>query len=348
MKELIKKVTERQQLTADEAEQAVRIIARDEANEIQTSAFLAAHITKGSAADEIVGFVRALRKYSEKISPVVERGAIDTSGTGGGPGTFNISTAASFVAAAADIPVAKQGIRSIWSLAGGADVLEALGVEIKLTPTSVEQMISEIGIGFLYAPLYHSVLRHIFMLEQTIGVKSLFHTLVVPFTNPAGVRRHLLGIGNQASIEMVKEVVKQLDYEHVMIVRGDDGVDEISITAPTQIIEVKGEEIERYTISPEDFGFPRASLDDVKDAEPDANARTLRDVLSGLERGPKRHAVLLNAAGALVVGGKADTLKEGVAIAAELIDDGWAEVKLHELVEVSRRLPKLRTRADEI
>lgn len=342
LKEIVQTVTRREELSGRQAEYVVRQIYANEANDVQIAAFLAAQLTKGPASGEIAALVRALRACALKIAPVVDRELIDTCGTGGGPGTFNISTAAAIVAAAAEIPVAKQGVRSIWSLAGGADVLEALGVEIKLTPESVEQLISEVGIGFIYAPLYHAVLRKIFLIEQTIGIKSLFHTLIVPFTNPAGVRRHLLGVGDGGLVEMVTEIVTQLGYRHALIVHGADGLDEISITGPTRIVEVKEGDVRRYEVAPEDFGFPRASIEEIKSAEPAANAQVLRDVLSGRERGPRRDAVLLNAAGALVVGGKAADLAEGVQLAAELIDDGWVEIKLHQLVEVSKRLPTIR------
>lgn len=341
LKEIVQKVAHGQHVTRTEADRVVRLINQGEANDLQIAALISSHLTKGTNGKELAAWARAIRTHAERIAPVVDGPLIDTCGTGGGQSTFNISTAAAIVAAAADIPVAKQGVRSIWSLAGGADVLEALGVEIKLRPESVEQLISEVGIGFIYAPLYHSVLRKMFIIEQSIGIKSLFHTLIVPLTNPAGVRRQLLGVGERSLVDTMAEAVVELGFDHVLIVHGEEGLDEISVSGPTHVVEIKGQDVNRYQIRPEDFGLTRAPISEIKTDEPSANAQVLRDVLSGREQGAKRQAVLLNAAGALMVGGRVRDLGEGVRLAAELIDDGWAEIKMHELVEVSKRLPTL-------
>lgn len=295
---------------------------------------------KGPTVSEIAAIARAMRDHCDRIEPTVSGELIDTCGTGGGLSTFNISTAVSIVAAAAGIPVAKHGSRSISSLSGSADVLEALGVEINLSPSSVEKLISDVGIGFMYAPLFHPVMHKVLPPEQALGIKTIFYTIIGPLINPAGANRHILGVYQPGLVDVVSDVASQLDYDHALVVHGLDGLDEISLLGPTQIAEVKNGTVTKYQVAPEDFGFERVTLEEIKTGEPAVNAQILQDIFAGRERGPKRNAVVLNAAGALVVGGKAGDLHEGVRLAEQVIDEGKAQAKLQELVTASQQLEK--------
>lgn len=260
---------------------------------------------------------------------------MDTCGTGGGLSTFNISTATAIVAAAAGIPIAKHGSRSIASLSGSADVLEALGVNINLTPPQVERMIEEIGIAFIYAPLFHPVMCKVLPAESELGIKTIFYSIIGPLINPAFAPRHLLGVYKPELLDTVSFVAKELGYTRAMFVHGIDGLDEISLLGPTRINELKNGVITTYEIKPEDFGLERCSLAEIKTGTPEENAATIRGVLAGKIKGPRRTAIVFNAAGALVVGGKADGFKEGIKLAGELIDSKAAEKKLAQLHEMS-------------
>ncbi len=340
MKDVLQKLTRHEELTSDELFNVIRAIDAGEVSDVQIAGFLVSLLMKGPTVPEIAAIAQAMRAHCDQIAPKVSAPLIDTCGTGGGLSTFNISTSVALVAAAAGIPVAKHGSRSISSLSGSADVLESLGVEINLSPKSVEQLISEVGIGFMYAPLFHPVMHKVLPPEQALGIKTIFYTIIGPLINPAGANRHILGVYRPELVDVVADVASQLGYDHALIVHGLDGLDEISLLGPTQVAEVKGGSVKKYQVSPEDFGFERATLEDIKTGEPGVNAQILRSIFAGEERGHKRNAVVLNAAGALVVGGKAGDLHEGVRLAEQILDDGKAEAKLQELVAASQRLPK--------
>jgi anthranilate phosphoribosyltransferase len=260
---------------------------------------------------------------------------MDTCGTGGGLSTFNISTATAILAASAGIPVAKHGSRSISSLSGSADVLEALGVEINLAPAQVEKMIEEIDISFIFAPLFHPVMGKVLPPEQDLGIKTIFYTIIGPLINPARAPRHLLGVYKPELLDMVAYVAKELGYTRAFFVHGLDGLDEISLLGKTRINELKDGWVRTFEIAPEDFGMERCKLEDIKTGTPKENAETICGVFSKKIHGARRNAIVLNSAGALVVGGAADDFIQGITLAKELIDSGMAERKLKELVEMS-------------
>jgi len=260
---------------------------------------------------------------------------MDTCGTGGGLSTFNISTASAIVAAAAGIPIAKHGSRSIASLSGSADVLESLGVNINLQPSQAEQMIEEIGIAFLYAPLFHPVMGKVLPPEQDLGIKTIFYSIIGPLINPAFAPRHLLGVYKPELLDTVTYVAKEMGYTNAMFVHGLDGLDEISLLGKTRINHLKNGEVTTFEIEPEDVGFMRCTLEEIKTGTPIVNAQTIEGVFSGAIDGARRNAIVLNAAGALIVGGKATDFEAGVALAKELIDNGIAAKKLNDLKEAS-------------
>jgi anthranilate phosphoribosyltransferase len=261
---------------------------------------------------------------------------MDTCGTGGGLSTFNISTATAIVAAAGGIPIAKHGSRSIASLSGSADVLEALGVNIDLTPSQVERMIEEIGIAFLYAPLFHPVMGRVLPPEQDLGIKTIFYSIIGPLINPAFAPRHLLGVYKPDLLDTVTYVAKELGYTEAMFVHGLDGLDEISLLGPTAVNFLHNGEVEKFEVTPEQFGLERCALEDIKTGTPDVNAATLTGVFAGQIDGPRRDAIVLNAGGALLVGGAAPTFADGIALAGSLIDSGAAARKLGELRDMSQ------------
>jgi anthranilate phosphoribosyltransferase len=346
MKTMLQKLTRGENLTPAEAYDVIRAIHAGAATDAQIAGFLVSLFMKKPTVGEIAAIARAMRDHCERISPQVNGALIDTCGTGGGLSTFNISTGVAIVAAAAGIPVAKHGSRSLSSLSGSADVLEALGVTLTLSKEAVTRLIEEVGIGFLYAPLFHPVMHKVLPPEQALGIKTIFYTIIGPLINPAGARRHILGVYRPDLVDTVASVAAELDYEHALIVHGLDGLDEISLLGPTVIAEVRGPVIRRFQVMPEDFGFRRATLADISGGTPAANATVLRQIFCGKERGPKRHALVLNAAGALLVGGKVDDLHAGVALAEQIIDNGRAEAKLHALIAASERLVETVEQAD--
>lgn len=245
---------------------------------------------------------------------------MDTCGTGGGLGTYNISTATAIVAAAAGIPIAKHGSRSISSLSGSADVLEALGVNIQLTPQQAETLIEEIGIVFIYAPLFHPVMCKVLPSEAALGIKTIFYTIIGPLINPAFAPRHLLGVYKPELLEQVAYVAKEIGYTRAMFVHGLDGLDEISLLGRTKVLELKDGVFSSYEIQPEDFGMKRCTIEEIQTGTPQENAATIRGVFDLSIQDARRDAVILNAAGALIVGGKADDFAAGIAQARAIID----------------------------
>lgn len=334
-KEILSKLTTHQELTADEISALIAAINRDEISDVQIGGFQVALLMKSPTLRETAAIAKAMRANCVRLNPHVSEPLMDTCGTGGGLSTFNISTATAIVAAAAGIPIAKHGSRSISSLSGSADVLEALGVNIQLSPEAVEAMIEQIGIAFLYAPLFHPVMCKVLPPEQDLGIKTIFYTIIGPLINPAFAARHVLGVYKPELLETVSTVAKSLGYSDALFVHGMDGLDEISLMGPTRIHELHAGSRREYEITPEELGLTRCTLEDIKTGTPEVNAQCIRDVFSGKLTGPRRAAVLMNAAGALYIGKRADSLKEGVRLAAELIDSGAAEKKLRELGEAS-------------
>jgi len=337
-KDVLAKLTAMQELDEQEVCALVTAINDDAISDVQIAGFQVALLMKGASLQELAFLAKAMRANCVPLHPQVGREMMDTCGTGGGMSTFNISTATAILAASAGIPIAKHGSRSISSLSGSADVLEALGVVIDLAPPQVEKMIEEIGIAFIYAPLYHPVMRKVFMPEKDLGIKTIFYTIIGPLINPAFVSRHLLGVYKPELLETVTFVAKELGYTHAMFVHGLDGLDEISLLGKTRISELKNGWVRTYDIAPEDFGMERCKLEEIKTGTPTENADTIRDVFALKIKGARRDAIVLNSAGALIVGGAVEDFKQGIALANELIESGAAMKKLKDWVEMSQSL----------
>lgn len=334
-KNILGKTTTYQELTEEEIFQLISSINNGEISDVQIGAFQVALLMKKSSLRELAYFAKAMRENCVPLRPKVSADLMDTCGTGGGLSTFNISTATAIVAAAAGIPVAKHGSRSISSLSGSADVLEALGVNINLTPAQAEKMIEDIGIAFIYAPLFHPVMCKVLPAELELGIKTVFYTIIGPLINPAFAPRHILGVYKPELLDTVSYVAQELGYTNAMFVHGLDGLDEISLLGKTRINELKDGKITTYEIAPEDFGLERCTLEEIKTGLPEENAHTIRGVFAGAITGPRRDAIVLNAAGALVVGGKAAGFAEGIALAQQLIDSNAAAEKLQQLCTMS-------------
>ncbi|WP_018937148.1 anthranilate phosphoribosyltransferase [Thioalkalivibrio sp. ALJ24] len=332
----IAKLVERQDLDADEMTAVMRAVMGGEATDAQIGGLLVALRMKGETIDEIRAAAGVMRELATRVD-VPREGLVDTCGTGGdASGTFNISTASALVAAAAGVRVAKHGNRSVSSSSGSADVLEALGVNLELGPEAVASCIQEAGVGFLFAPAHHGAMRHAIGPRKQLGVRTLFNVLG-PLTNPAGAPNQVLGVFSADWLRPLAEALKGLGSEHVMVVNAEDGLDEISIGAPTRVAELRDGEITEFTLRPEDVGLTTATLDTVRVADVEASAAMLRAVLEGTP-GPARDIVLLNAGAAIFVGGGAPSLEAGVRRAAEAIDSGAARERLEQLQAVSARL----------
>jgi anthranilate phosphoribosyltransferase len=335
IKDAIAKLVERVHLTEEEAEGAMREMMEGQATPAQIAAYVTALRMKGETVEEIAGSARVMREKAVKIraaDPLV----VDTCGTGGDRmNTFNISTTAAFVVAGAGITVAKHGNRSVSSSCGSADVLKALGVKIDYPPDKVEECLNEIGIGFLFAPLYHGAMKHAVGPRQEIGVRTIFNILG-PLTNPAGAAIQVLGVYDGALSELLAQVLIQLGSKHCFVAHGMDGLDEITTTDKTKICEGKEGKIQCYHVEPKDFGLKQAGLRDIQGGGPEDNARIILEVLRA-KKGPTRDIVLLNAAPAIVAVGKARNLHEGLKVAAEAIDSGAAYEKLEALKAMTNR-----------
>jgi anthranilate phosphoribosyltransferase len=322
-------------LTADHTSAALAEIMEGRASEVQIAAFLIGLRAKGETVPELVGLARTMRSLAAEVE-VDPEGLVDTAGTGGGPTTFNISTAAALIAAGAGCRVAKHGNRSATSRCGSADVLEALGVQIELDPAAVATCIEEIGFGFMFAPKHHRATAHVVPVRKELGVRTIFNFLG-PLTNPAGARRQLLGVSDRAFQETIAEALLSLGAEHAMVVSADDGLDELSISGRTRVVEVADGGTEEWFVEPEELGLKTASLDEIAGGEPADNAKAIEAVLGG-EQGPARDVALLNAGAAIYVGGHAVNLGDGVKQASGAIDSGQAREVLDRLVARSREL----------
>lgn len=336
IKSVLQKLTAREDLTHDEAYSLIVAINNDELSEVQIAGFQVALLMKGPTLTEITAIAQAMRDHCVKINPRVQEELMDTCGTGGGLSTFNISTSVAFVAAAAGIPVAKHGSRSIASLSGSADVLEALGVEIHQSVRGVERIIEDVGIAFLYAPLFHPVMGKVLPPEKDLGIKTIFYTIIGPLINPSQATKHVLGVYKPELLDTVSQVAASLGYTRALFVHGLDGLDEISLLGKTRINELKDGKIKTYEIDPEDFGLARCSLAEIATGTPQENASMIKAVFSGKDQGPRYQAVILNAAGALMIGNKAGSFAEGIQLAKEIIDSGAAQAKLNQLITASQ------------
>ncbi len=331
-KALIAKVATGAALTRDEAAAAFDRMMSGEATPSQMGGLLMALRVRGETVDEITGAVTTMRA---KMLPVkAPPDAVDVVGTGGdASGSYNISTCAAFIVAGAGVPVAKHGNRALSSRSGAADVLQALGVTIDLTPAQVSRCIAEAGIGFMFAPSHHPAMKNVGPTRVELGTRTIFN-LLGPLSNPASVKRQMIGTFSKHWIEPMAQVLKNLGSECVWVVHGSDGLDEITTSGTTSVAELKDGKIRTFEISPEDVGLPRVKPDALKGGDAADNAKALLDVLKGA-KGPFRDVAILNAAAALIVAGKAKTLKEGAALAAKSIDSGEAEGSLDRLIAVS-------------
>ena len=335
IKKTLAKLVEKIHLSEDEAYGVMKLIMEGGATESQIAAYITALRMKGETVAEIVGSAKAMREKVTRIQSK-DRRTIDTCGTGGDQkGTFNISTTSAFVIAGAGLTVAKHGNRSVSSSCGSADVLKSLGVNIDLPPEKVETLVNTIGIGFLFAPLYHESMKHAKRPRGEIGIRTIFNILG-PLTNPALATIQVLGVYQLELTELVAKVLIDLGTEHCFVVHGMDGLDEITLTDKTSVAEGYKGRVKTYTITPEEFGFKRCKLSDLEGGSIELNSKYLMEVLNGA-KGPKRDIVLLNAASAIVAAEKADTFQEAILVAAESIDSGRACKKLQQLIERSNQ-----------
>ena len=323
-------------LTSAEAEAVMEQIMDGRATEAQIAAFLVALRMKGETAEEIAGFARAMRRRAVKV-PVQRPDVLDTCGTGGDAfDTFNISTAAAFVAAAAGAAVAKHGNRSVTSRCGSADVLEHLGVRLDLTPEQVGRCIDEIGIGFLFAPALHPAMKHAIGPRRQLKLRTVFNILG-PLTNPANARRQVIGVFAPQWVRPLAEALRELGIAHALVVHGLDGLDEISTLGPTAVAELRDGTITEYQLTPDQFGLPCARPEDIAGADVPHSAQILRQVLEG-QPGPRLDIVLLNAGAAIYTAGLAPDIAAGIEIARQTVAAGKASHKLSQLIDLTQRL----------
>jgi anthranilate phosphoribosyltransferase len=322
-------------LTADHASAVLDEIMEGRSGEVQTAAFLIALRAKGETVAELVGLARTMRRLAAHVESDRPE-LVDTAGTGGGPSTFNISTAAALVAAAAGCAVAKHGNRSNTSRSGSADVLEALGVDIELGPEDVSRCIDEVGFGFMFAPRHHAAMKHVVPVRKELAVRTIFNFLG-PLTNPAGASRQLLGVSDRSYQETIAEALVGLGCERAFVVTGTDGVDELTLSGETRVIEVADGRTEEWFAKPEEYGIEHRSLDAVAGGSPEDNARTIREAFEE-GSGAAHDVIALNAGAAIVVGGGADDLGAGVERARGVIASGAATGVLDSLAETTRRL----------
>lgn len=337
-KDSLGKLTRGQNLAAREVTEFVENMRDNVITDVQIAGFLVGLLMKGPTADEIAAIARAMRDNCVQIRPRVSGNLTDLCGTGGGLTTFNVSSANALLTAAAGVPVAKHGSRSISASSGSADALEALGIKVELTPDQGRQLIEEVGISFLYAPSFHPLMLKVFFPEQALGIKTIFFTIIGPLINPAGAPHHLMGVYQPHLVDLVADVIPQLPMSHVVVAHGVDGLDEISILGTTKIAEIKGSRVTKYEITPEDFGFKRARFEDVQGGAPQFNAQVIRAIFEGRDQGPRRDFLVLNNGFALYVAGLADSPEAGIKLAQANIDSGAASRKLAEFAAASQKI----------
>lgn len=335
IREAIIKLSQKQDLTYEEAEMVMNEIMDGKATPVQMSAYLTALSLKGETIDEITASAAGMRAHCIKL--LHDRNVLEIVGTGGdGSNSFNISTTASLVIAAGGVPVAKHGNRAASSKSGAADVLEALGVNITVSPEKSASLLKEIGICFLFAQNYHIAMKYVAPIRKELGIRTVFNILG-PLSNPAGANMELMGVYEEGLVKPLAQVMANLGVARGMVVYGQDRLDEISMSAPTSVCEIRDGWYQSYEITPEQFGYSRCDKKDLEGGTPQDNAKITLDILEGRERGAKRCAVCLNAGAALYITGKAKTIEEGVRRAEQLLDGGFARKKLEEFIEQSNR-----------
>jgi anthranilate phosphoribosyltransferase len=333
LKSLIQKVSTGTTLTPAEMQQALEIMTDGHATPAQMGAFLMALRVRGETVEEIAGAAQMMRSRMLKVD--APAGAVDIVGTGGDShGTYNVSTCASLVAAGAGLPIAKHGNRSVSSISGASDVLLALGVKLDVPRETVARCVRDAGVGFMWAPMHHPAMKHWAPIRSELGIRTVFN-LLGPISNPAGVKRQIVGVFSWQWVEPIAQVLKSLGSEHVWVVHGHDGLDELTTTGATDVAELKDGKITVFEVTPADAGLAPAKLSDLKGGDAATNAAAIRDVLAG-QKGPFRDIVLLNAGAALIVGGKAANLIDGVALAAHSIESGAAVKALERLIALSK------------
>ncbi|MBI5554879.1 MAG: anthranilate phosphoribosyltransferase [Elusimicrobia bacterium] len=351
IKEAIGKIVEKKDLSEQEAIEVMNEIMNGEATEAQIGAFITALRMKGETVEEITGCAKVMREQATPIrvanNKVVDldrddiniepETIVDTCGTGGDrTNTFNISTASAFVVAGAGLKVAKHGNRSVSSLCGSADVIETLGINLNVPPTEVEKCLNEVGISFLFAPLLHGAMKYAAGPRKQIGIRTIFNILG-PLSNPAKATAQVLGVYSEHLCEVMARVLGNLGVRRAMVVHGLDAIDEISITGPTQVAELKDDQVKSYDVFPEQFGLKSATMEDIRGGNAQKNAQIILNILKG-EKGVKRDIVLLNAAAAIYVGGKVKNMERGIKIASDSIDSGKALEKLESLREYTNKI----------
>ena len=333
LKRLIQKVSGGATLTTDEIRTALEIMTDGHASPAQMGAFLMALRVRGETIDEITGAAQMMRSKMNRVS--APAGAVDIVGTGGDShGTFNVSTASSIVAAGAGLKIAKHGNRRVSSLSGASDVLSELGVKVDASPETVSKAISEAGVGFLWAPMYHPSMKHWAPIRAELGIRTIFN-LLGPISNPAGVTRQVIGVFSLEWVEPIAQVLANLGAEHVWVVHGHDGLDELTTTGATTVAELKNGKVTVFEVTPADAGLAPAKLSDLRGGNAATNAAAIRELLAGA-KGPFRDIVLLNTAAALIVGGKAASLTDGVALAVHSIESGAARAALDKLIAITK------------
>lgn len=334
IKEAILKLTNKENLTYDEALQVMNEIMSGEASDVQKSAYLTALAMKGETIDEITASAKEMRNHCVKF--LNDMDVLEIVGTGGDKSnSFNISTTSSIVAASAGVPVAKHGNRAASSKCGAADVLEALGVNITIPPAKSAQILQNINICFLFAHNYHISMKHVGPVRKELGIRTIFNILG-PLANPAGASMQVMGVYSEELVEPMAMVLNNLGVKRGMVVYGQDCLDEISMSAPTTICEFGNGDFKKYVIEPEQFGFEKCDKSELVGGNPEENAAITRAILNG-EKGPRRNAVALNAGAALYVGGKTDSLEAGVKLAEQMIDSGAAMKTLEQFIELSNQ-----------
>ena len=334
LSEAIEQLLGRKSLDRTQAREVMDQVMAGEATSAQIAGVVIALRAKGETVEEMAGFVDSMRAHATPLTLPVE--AIDTCGTGGDrAGTFNISTAAALVAAGADLPVAKHGNRAASSQCGSADVLEALGVDITLGPVGVRSCVVEAGMGFCFAPTFHPAMRHAGPARRELGVRTVFNVLG-PLANPARVKRQALGVGAPALAPLMIRVLRDLGHDRALVFYGEDGLDELTTVTRSHVLELRDGQVTEFELDPASLGLPSARADDLRGGTPPENAAMIRRIFDG-EKGPRRDVVLLNAAAALIAGGRARDWREGLRVAAESIDRGAAGERLDRLVAASKK-----------
>ena len=335
IKDYILKIVEGNNLNFNEAQDLMNEITSGNATNAQIAAILVGLRMKGETIDEIAGLASIMKEKSSRINPKVKGRLVDTCGTGGAKlKTFNISTIAAFVTAGAGIPVAKHGNRSFTSACGSADVLESLGANINLKPEQVEKVIEKVGIGFLFAPLFHPSMKYAAEPRKELGIRTIFNILG-PLTNPANAKAQILGVFSEELVSKMAGALQLLGIEKALVVYGVDGLDELSTLGKTIVAEVDNDKIKNYELQPKDFGFETAKPEDIIGTTPEKSAEITKNILQG-QKGPMRNIILLNVGAVIYVSGKTKSIKEGIELAKESIDSGKAYNKLNEFIEITK------------